>query len=221
MSNNSLSEKSNKSIESLSEDNIFTSQNTQSKSQGLTNIKTISKEANNNSNHNSDEDESYKNKILISLNIPPKKNLNTTEFIENNEQNGQNEKKSLALSLSPLKKGRRRRNSLIDIMEKSKKDNNAYRRSIINISSQDDIKSKDKISKIERKDAFGTPINKRNKRKIKVTFRDMTNNENGAKPLAEIIPIASFKKYNYIEGGPREEGDIITNTASCQCCLIY
>ena len=220
MSNNSYSEKSDKSSESLSADNIFTSQNTHSKSQGLTNIKIISKEANNNSNHNSEEDESYKNKIIMTLNIPTKNNLNFNEFSENNEQNVQSEKKSLALSLSPLKKGRRRRNSLLDIMEKSKKDNNARRRSVINLFSQDEIKLKDEISKNERKDAFGTPINKRNKRKIKVTFRDMTPCQNGTKPLAEVIPIASFKKYNYIEGTPREENSI-NNTASCQCCLIY
>ena len=217
MSNNSFNDKSS---ESLSEDNIFTSQNTHSKSQGVANIKIISNDENNNSNHNSDENESYKNKIIISLNIPPKNNLNSNEFNENNEQNGQSEKKSLALSLSPMKKGRKRRNSLLDIMEKSKKDNNARRRSVINLFSQDEMKFKDEISKNERKDAFGTPINKRNKRKIKVTFRDMTTNENGTKPLAEVIPIVSFKKYNYIEGSPRE-GDMMNNTASCQCCLIY
>ena len=217
MSNNSFNDKSS---ESLSEDNIFTSQNTHSKSQGVANIKIISNDENNNSNHNSDENESYKNKIIISLNIPPKSNLNSNEFNENNEQNGQSEKKSLALSLSPMKKGRKRRNSLLDIMEKSKKDNNARRRSVINLFSQDEMKFKDEISKNERKDAFGTPINKRNKRKIKVTFRDMTTNENGVKPLAEVIPIASYKKYNYIEGSPRE-GDMMNNTASCQCCLIY
>ena len=220
MSNNSFSEKSDKSSESISEDNIFTSQNTHSKSQGLTNIKAISKDENNDSNHNSDENESYKNKIFMSLNIPSKNKLNSNELSEN-EQNIQSEKKSLALSLSPLKKGRRRRNSLLDIMEKSKKDNNnARRRSVINLFSQEELKFKDEISKNERKDAFGTPINKRNKRKIKVTFRDMTNNESGTKPLAEVIPIASYKKYNYIEGVPRE-GDLINNTASCQCCLIY
>jgi hypothetical protein len=217
MPNNSFNDKSS---ESLSEDNIFTSQNTHSKSQGVANIKIISNDENNNSNHNSDENESYKNKVIISLNIPPKNNLNSNEFNENNEQNGQSEKKSLALSLSPMKKGRKRRNSLLDIMEKSKKDTIARRRSVINLFSQDEAKFKDEISKNERKDAFGTPINKRNKRKIKVTFRDMTTNENGTKPLAEVIPIVSFKKYNYIEGSPRE-GDLINNTASCQCCLIY
>ena len=219
MSNNSFNEKSDKSSESLSEDNIFTSQNTHSKSQGLTNIKSISKDVNNNSNHNSDEEESYKNKIIMSLNIPQKNNLNSNEFSENNEQIGQSEKKSLALSLSPLKKGRRRRNSLLDIMEKSKKDSNVRRRSVINLFSQDDLRLKDEISKNERKDAFGIPINKRNKRKIKVTFRDMVSNQKGPKTLAEVIPIASFKKYNYIEGTPRGE-DLINNTSKCQCCLI-
>ena len=214
----SFNEKNSQSIDSLSEDNIFTSQNTHSKSQKITNINVISKDENNNSNHNSDEDESYKNKEIISLNLPPKTNLNSNEKIEN-EPKGQNEKKSLALSLSPLKKTRRRRNSLLDIMEKSKKDSNTRRKSVINFSSQEDVKFKDEISKNERKDAFGIPINKRNKRKIKVTFRDMVSNQKGPKTLAEVIPIASFKKYNYIEGTPRGE-DLINNTSKCQCCLI-
>ena len=218
MSINSFNEKNSQSIDSLSEDNIFTSQNTQSKSQRLTNINAINKDENNNSNHNSDEDESFKNKEIISLNLPPKNNLNSNEIIEN-EPKGQNEKKSLALSLSPLKKTKRRRNSLIDMMEKSKKHNNARRRSVINYPSQEEIKLKDEISKNERKDAFGIPINKRNKRKIKVTFRDMVSNQKGPKTLAEVIPIASFKKYNYIEGTPRGE-DLINNTSKCQCCLI-
>ena len=218
MSNNSFNEKSVQSIDSISEDNIFTSQNTQSKSQRVTSINVISKDENNNSNHNSDDDESYKNKATTSLNLPLKNNLNCNEIIEN-EQKSQIEKKSLALSLSPLKKTRRRRNSLLDIMEKSKKDNNARRRSVINISSNEDIKFKDEISKNERKDAFGVPINKRNKRKIKVTFRDMVSNQKGPKTLAEVIPIASFKKYNYIEGTPRGE-DLINNTSKCQCCLM-
>ena len=218
MSINSFNEKNSQSFDSLSEDNIFTSQNTHSKSQKITNINVISKDENNNSNHNSDEDESYKNKEIISLNLPPKTNLNSNEIIEN-EPKAQNEKKSLALSLSPLKKTRRRRNSLLDIMEKSKKDTIARRRSVINLFSQDEAKFKDEISKNERKDAFGTPINKRNKRKIKVTFRDMVSNQKGPKTLAEVIPIASFKKYNYIEGTPRGE-DLINNTSKCQCCLI-
>ena len=47
----------------------------------------------------------------------------------------------------------------------------------------------------------------------------MVINQKGPKTLAEVIPIASFKKYNYIEGTPREE-DIINNTSKCQCCLI-
>ena len=218
MSINSFNEKNSQSFDSLSEDNIFTSQNTQSKSQKITNINVISKDENNNSNHNSYEYESYKNKEIISLNLPPKNNLNSNEIIEN-EPKGQNEKKSLALSLSPLKKTRRRRNSLVDIMEKSKKDSNTRRKSVINFSSQEDVKFKDEISKNERKDAFGIPINKRNKRKIKVTFRDMVSNQKGPKTLAEVIPIASFKKYNYIEGTPRGE-DLINNTSKCQCCLI-
>ena len=61
------------------------------------------------------------------------------------------------------------------------------------------------------------------KKKIKVTFSDNVNitngNQIGKNQLAEIIPIVSYKKYNYIEGLPREE-EIVNNKSTCQCCLI-
>ena len=76
--------------------------------------------------------------------------------------------------------------------------------------------------KNERKDVYGVPINRRNRKKIKVTFSDTinsANSKNGKQQLAEIIPIVSYKKYNYIEGFPREE-DMAANKTTCQCCLI-
>ena len=73
--------------------------------------------------------------------------------------------------------------------------------------------------KAERKDAFGIPINKRNKKKIKITFSDTINKSNTPRQLVEVILIASFKKFNYIEGFPNEE-DSISNKSTCKCCLI-
>ena len=60
------------------------------------------------------------------------------------------------------------------------------------------------------------------KKKIKVTFTDTLNtinSKNEKNQLAEIIPIESYKKYNYIEGNPREE-DLAATKSICQCCLI-
>ena len=121
------------------------------------------------------------------------------------------------MTLSPPKK--RNKNNIIDIMEKSKKDNNIRRSSVVNLLSQDENKYRENIMKAERKDAFGIHINKRNKKKIKITFSDTINKSNSPKQLVEVIPIASFKKFNYIEGFPNEE-DSISNKSTCKCCLI-
>ena len=72
----------------------------------------------------------------------------------------------------------------------------------------------------ERKDAFGNEIKKRNKKKFKVSFIDEIYED---QPLAKIIDIESFKKYNFIVGMPKEEhieGTHI-NASNCQCCLIF
>ena len=218
MSNHS----SDKSSESLSEDNIFTSQNTQNKSQNFANIKIQTKETNVLSNQNSNDEDLIKNKRFVTSNeidSPQKRSMNNIDLNEVkdiNEINNINKKTSLALSLSPLKK--KRRNFLVDIMEKSKK-NTVRRRSVINLITPEEQKFRNEIIKVERRDAYGMPINKKNKRKVKVTFSDTVNNKTGQKQLAEVIPIPSFKKYNYIDGFPREE-DIVGNKSTCQCCLI-
>ena len=104
-------------------------------------------------------------------------------------------------------------------MEKSKKNNAPKRQSVIFMK---ELRFREENVKNERKDVYGVPINRRNRKKIKVTFSDTinsVNSKNGKNQLAEIIPIVSYKKYNYIEGLPREE-DMSTNKSTCQCCLI-
>ena len=70
----------------------------------------------------------------------------------------------------------------------------------------------------ERRDYYGNEIKKKNKRRIKVTFLDEIQ-EN--KPLAEIINIESFKKYNYIFGMPSEANFNKNIKTNCQCCMIF
>ena len=70
----------------------------------------------------------------------------------------------------------------------------------------------------ERRDYYGNEIKKKNKRRIKVTFLDEIQ-EN--KPLAEIINIESFKKYNYIFGMPSEANFNKNIKTNCQCCMVF
>ena len=208
---------SEKSSVSLSEENILTSQITQNKSHKLTNIKTQSKEINITSNNYSEKEDLLVNNLIISSNIPKLEKTDNNENKQIGEINDFKKKTNLALTLSP-KKGRKK-NNIIDIMEKSKKDNNIRRRSVVNFLSKDEIKFREDIIKAERKDVFGVPINKRNKKKVKVTFSDTIKKDIIPKQLVEVIPITSFKKFNYIEGLPNEE-DSVSNKSTCKCCLI-
>ena len=205
---------SEKSIDSISLENMFTSQNTQNKSQKNINLKIETKDTNNIAKYISGDEQLIRNKLIMSKNdldsdSPSRLKMNSNE-INNSDQKG-----SLALALSPIKKGVRKRNMLVDIMEKSKK-NNAPKRSVL---FTQEFKLKEENAKNERKDVYGVPINRRNKKKIKVTFSDTVNSINSKNQLAEVIPITSYKKYNYIEGLPREV-DTLTNKSTCQCCLI-
>ena len=70
----------------------------------------------------------------------------------------------------------------------------------------------------ERRDYFGNIIKKKNRKKIKVSFVDEIN-EN--KPLAEVIDIESYKKYNYIFGMPSEDNYNQNLKTNCQCCIVF
>ena len=207
---------SDKSIESVSEDNIFTSQNTHNKSQKYSNLKEETKDVNNISNPNLGDEELIKKRLVISTEIdyPSKPKIQTSLITPKNNPG------TLAFSLSPIKKGRKK-NILVDIMEKSKKIN-APKKAFIYPVQELRLKDLNANNENQRKDGYGVPINKRNKKKIKVTFSDTLNTANSKSEknqLAEVIPIESFKKYNYNEEIPREE--VLAQTKStCQCCLI-
>ena len=71
----------------------------------------------------------------------------------------------------------------------------------------------------ERRDAFGSIIKKKNKRKIKVSFVDQIHDN---QPLVNYIDIESFKKYNFIIGMPKEDHIKNNNVSSnCQCCITF
>ena len=68
----------------------------------------------------------------------------------------------------------------------------------------------------ERTDIYGNIINKKNKRKVKVSFIDEVTEQ----PLVKVIEIKSYKNYNYIEGLPKEEKSGKVKT-TCVCCSIF
>ena len=73
--------------------------------------------------------------------------------------------------------------------------------------------------KKERTDRNGITINKKNKRKVKITFIDQINKD---KKLVTEIKIESFKQYNVMLGMPKEDyyhGNN-RNNQDCCCCLI-
>ena len=73
-------------------------------------------------------------------------------------------------------------------------------------------------SKKERTDRNGTIINKKNKKKVKVTFNDEINKNK----LVTEIKIESYKKYNLISGMPKEDYYLgVNKKAVCKCCSIY
>lgn len=107
----------------------------------------------------------------------------------------------------------------------------ARRAQVQNLLSQEKSKRKEKkenifsirptklgMDKKIRKDRGGVIINKANRRKIKITFADEIEDE----PLIDVVMIESFKKYNVMQGMPKEDLYLGGRTeARCNCCGIY
>jgi hypothetical protein len=134
-------------------------------------------------------------------NIPMKNtNNNSTDYTNSKNPNLSMVRFS---SFSPTKKKKK----LVVLEEKQKI--RGRRRSIYAIEPKEEIIEEEK--KILRKDYYGTPICKKNKKKVKVTFK---------KDFEIITPIESFKKYNVTIGIPKGE-KYINRFEDCQCCVIF
>ena len=76
-------------------------------------------------------------------------------------------------------------------------------------------------NKIERTDRNGTVINKKNRKKVKISFIDQVDKH---KKLVTEVKIESFKKYNIILGMPKEDyydgNDKNNSKCSCICLII-
>ena len=134
-------------------------------------------------------------------NIPMKNtNNNSTDYTNSKNPNLSMVRFS---SFSPTKKKKK----LVVLEEKQKI--RGRRRSIYAIEPKEEIIEEEKKS--FRKDYYGTPICKKNKKKVKVTFK---------KDFEIITPIESFKKYNVTIGIPKGE-KYINRFEDCQCCVIF
>jgi hypothetical protein len=106
-------------------------------------------------------------------------------------------------------KSPKKRYSVFKLVEKDKKYKKEYHLKELK-------KEIDLPKKKERTDIYGNVINKKNKKKIKVSFIDKITTQ----PLAEVIDIESFRKFNYVEGLPKE-GKMNNLNINCQCCSIF
>ena len=70
----------------------------------------------------------------------------------------------------------------------------------------------------KRTDAYGTLINHKNKRNVKVTFKDKIEDSGS---LTQIINVESFKKYNYMENYSNlSEREAFAKERTCCTCYI-
>ena len=112
------------------------------------------------------------------------------------------------------KSPKKARFSMIRMVEKSKY--NKYFNSPVKATKKIEEES-DNTSR-ERRDVYGNLICKKNRRKVRVTFADEIDED---KPLASVINIESFKKYNYIFGMPKVDTINKNITTNCQCCNVF
>ena len=103
--------------------------------------------------------------------------------------------------------------SVFKLIEKDKKSKKEFKFQLSDLKKEKEEKTPNKK---ERYDIYGNVINKKNKKNFKVSFIDTVTQQ----PLADVIDIECFRKYNYTVGIPKEEkiNNISTN---CQCCFIY
>ena len=150
--------------------------------------------------------------LFTSDNSDPKNKISSSSlnYKSKNKFNLSSDSNSIVLPnpLSPKKK----KYSVFKMVEKTKY-KKFYESPIRQIKKEEEIETGR-----ERRDYYGNKIKKKNKRRIKVTFLDEIQ-EN--KPLAEIINIESFKKYNYIFGMPSEANFNKNIKTNCQCCMVF
>lgn len=107
---------------------------------------------------------------------------------------------------------KKKKNSLFNSVEKMKGRGNSSSKRLNQVKRE---LNPPENTRPKRKDRYGVTIDKKNKRKVRVTFTDQVDNE----PFEKVILIESFKKYNYLLGMPKEE-NVNSNKSTCECCNI-
>lgn len=156
-----------------------------------------------------------KGKLFESMDLNIKKKLFSSEIAHKSD----NRKSSEAISTEPNSikiknfNNQKKRFSIIRLVEKEKRSRKNLNRFIVK---KNEIEEKEEsIENKERRDIYGNIISKKNKKNVKVSFIDKVTTQ----PLANIVDIECFKKYNYNYGIPKEE--IIEKNIDCKCCIIF
>ena len=154
-----------------------------------------------------------KSNTIFDLDLEFKKKLFCSEI----NQKSDNKKNSDALSTEPtsirvknFNSPKKKRFSVIKLIEKDKKNKKEMSKFAVK-------KEEKEISpeKKERTDIYGNVINKKNKKRVKVSFIDKVTTQ----PLVNTVDIECFKNYNYVNGIPKEEK--IEKKTICECCIIF
>jgi hypothetical protein len=141
-----------------------------------------------------------------------------SSFFKKNKKNKKNDKKSDFFKVNK-KKGKEKITKLLKNKERLKIPfrkrmsigNDNTKLSLKNIDNIDNIMKSLPNQQIKvRLDTCGNEINRKNKKKVHITFLDTIP----TKKLTEIIPIQSYKQYNIIEKIPDQ--DLYYN----KCCII-
>ena len=142
--------------------------------------------------------------ILVEINDNNKLNLDQLKGYNNNNNN-----------ITPVKSKIKSHKDKIMLLLSQEKSKIAKKESNFIIKKENINKGKK-----ERTDRNGIPINKKNKRKVKITFIDQLDKKN---KLVTEVKIESFKKYNVILGMPKDDyydGTDKQNSKCCTCIVI-
>lgn len=163
-------------------------------------------------NKNNDNDILNKENVLEDSNDIKKKQ--NQQFTQTLKQFYQYRRKNNGLNNNAIKTNRRKHKIYKLLLEKEKTKNNKNGMEYHFL-----VKERNKKQRIDRN---GVIINKKNRKLVHVTFLDRVTKQ----PLANVIKIPSYKKYNVIFGIPKEErkyNALINNNNinGCQCCMIF
>lgn len=165
---------------------------------------------NNEEFHNSDNNliiSRHKKNNNLYENCNSNYNITNNYGINNSENKNINDYTKLSLNKKSFFSPNRKKKK---IFLEEKKKSKGKRRSIYAMEQKDEEKEKEPEEvKQYRKDIYGTPICKKNRKKVKVGF---------TVPFVNVVPIESFKNYNIMVGMPRGEK---FKRDDCLCCLVF